>query len=184
MNKKKKIQLIVLLVIFLIVVLAFAVLKIYQKNVPEETEETSESYLVIDIDCSEVTDIGIITADETTNLTKTEDGWKCNENSELQIEDSKVEDFIESISTITSDTRIEDVEDKEQYGLEEPVINITLQWESNMYTIKLGDYNSTIGQYYICINDENTVYTVESSIYYSMNKTVDDFQKEEVAETE
>ena len=102
----------------------------------------------------------------------------------LTTEDSKVEDFIENISTITSDTQIEDVENMEQYGLDEPVINVTLQWENNMYTIKLGDYNSTIGRYYISINDERTVYTVESTIYYSMNKNVDDFEKEEVEETE
>ncbi|MDD6492700.1 MAG: DUF4340 domain-containing protein [Firmicutes bacterium] len=184
MNKRKKVQLIVLIGIFLIVAMAFTVLKIYQKKVPGETEETNERYSVIDIDSMSVTDIGIITSDGTTNLTKETDGWKCNESPEIQIEDSKVEDFIENISTITSDTQIEDVENMEQYGLHEPGINVTLQWANNMYTIKLGDYNSTIGRYYISINDERTVYTVESSIYYSMNKNVDDFEKEEVEETE
>ncbi len=177
MNKKKKVQLIVLCVIFLIVVLAFIALKMYQKNIPDEVQEEEITYQVLNTDASEVTEIGIITEEGTTDLLREDGAWKCLEDESVEIDSSLVESFLENICLITSDTRIENVEDMQQYGLDEPAISVTIQWDNNMYTIKLGDYNSMITSYYISINDENTVYTAESSIYYTLNKSMDSFQK-------
>lgn len=182
MNKKKRTQLIILCMIFLIVVIAFIALKIYQKNVPEEVQEETDIYQVLSADASEVTEIGIITEEETTNLIKESDIWKCLDDESVEIDSSLVENFLENICLLTSDTRIENVEDMSQYGLDEPTISVTIQWDSNMYTIKLGDYNSMITSYYISINDENTVYTADSSIYYTLNKSLNSFEK--VAATE
>ena len=62
---------------------------------------------------------------------------------------------------------------------------MTFQWDDNMYTIKIGDYNSVINSYYISLNDEKTVYTVDTILYNALNKTLDDFKQidEEGGET-
>ena len=78
--------------------------------------------------------------------------------------------------------KIEDVEDMSQYGLDAPSVNLTLQWDNNMYTVKLGDYNSIIGGYYLNVNDENTVYVVSSSVYYALDKSLEDFKLTDVDE--
>lgn len=182
MNKKKKTQLIILCMIFVIVVIAFAALKIYQKNVPEEVEEETITYQILNADSSLVTEVGIITEEGTTNLIKENGSWKCLEDESVELDDSSVESFLEDICQLTSDTRIDNAEDMSQYGLDEPTISVTIQWDSNMYTIKLGDYNSMISSYYISVNDENTVYTADSSVYYTLNKSLDSFEK--VATTE
>lgn len=185
MNKKRKTQLIILCAVFLIVVIAFAALKIYQKNVPEgEAEDETVTYQILNADSNEVTEIGIITEEETTNLIRENDGWKCLEDESVELDDSLVESFLENICQLTSNTQIENAEDMSQYGLDEPTISVTIQWESNMYTIKLGDYNSMITSYYISINDENTVYTVDSSVYYTLNKSLDSFEKVVVTDEE
>ncbi len=182
MNKKKKVQLIILCVIFLVVVLAFIALKMYQKNITDEVQEEAASYQVLNTDVSEVTGIGIITEEGTTDLIREDGTWKCLEDESVEIDSSLVESFLENICLITSDTRIENVEDMQQYGLDEPTVSVTIQWDNNMYTIKLGDYNSMITSYYISINDEKIVYTADSSIYYTLNKSLDSFEK--IAATE
>lgn len=177
MNKKKKTQLMTLCIIFLMVLMAFVIMKIYQKNAPEEVQEETVTYQVLNTDVSAVTEIGIITEEETTNLIKENDTWKCLDDESVEIDGSLVENFLENICQLTSDTQIENVEDMSQYGLDEPTISVTVQSENNMYTIKLGDYNSMMAGYYISINDENTVYITDSSIYYTLNKSLDSFKQ-------
>lgn len=182
MNKKKKTQLIILCAAFLIVVIAFAALKIYQKNVPEETEEEQRAYQILHADPASVTEIGIITEEGTTNLIRENDSWKCLEDKAVELDESLVESFLKDVCNLTSDTRIDHAEDMSQYGLDEPAVSVTIQWDNNMYTIKLGDYNSMITSYYISVNDENTVYTVDSSVYYTLNKSLDSFEKVDVTQ--
>lgn len=181
MNKKKKGRLLALLLLLLAVTAAFIVLKIDQKNLAEEeTAPEEEVFSVTEIDSSQVKEIGIISEEGTVNLIREGEEWKCREEAlaeEVSIDSSLVENFLTKASRITASEKIEDVTDLEQYGLEEPAANITLQWDDNMYLIKLGDYNSIIGSYYLSINEESVVYTVDSSVYYGLNKNLEDFEK-------
>lgn len=182
MNKKRKTQLIILCTVFLLVAAAFILLKIYQKNVPEEVPEEAAAYQVLDVEPSLVTEIGIITEEETTNLIRENGTWKCLEDEDFALDGDLIEAFLENICHLTSDLQIENAEDLSQYGLDTPVISVTLQWDSNMYTLKLGDYNSMISSYYVGVNDEPTVYTGDSSLYYTLNKSLEDFEKTETGE--
>lgn len=179
MNKSRKIQLIGMCLLLLLVLGAFGALKIYQSNTAEAEAETEEKYTVIQIDPSKVKEIGIINDTETVNLIKEGTEWKCADDETFQIDGSMVETYLDQISEITSDVKIEAVQDFSQYGLDHPQLNVTLQWENNMYTIQIGDYNTITGSYYISVNESDTVYTIESSRYYGLNKTLADFEKVE-----
>lgn len=182
MNKKKKNQLIILFILLLITAAAFGALKVYQKNAPKEEEAKEESYSVLAIDSSQVTDIGLIGSEGTVNLVRAGEGFQCPEDESLAIDGSAVELFLSDACSITASMKIEDVEDMAQYGLDAPSVNLTLQWDNNMYTVRLGDYNSIIGGYYLNINDENTVYVVSSSVYYALDKSPEDFRLTEAEE--
>lgn len=173
MNQARKTRLIIMVLCLLLVVAAYFALSRKQEN-EEETEP--EVYAVINIDTDNVTEIGIINSDSTTNLILKEGQWKLLEDDTIAIDSTSVDSYLKAAGSITSEIMIEDVEDFEQYGLEEPILNITLQWDSNMYNLKVGDYNSMISGYYIRVNDASTVYTVSSSVYYSLNKSLEDFE--------
>lgn len=178
MNGKQRRQMLLLCMIFFLAAAAYGALKWKQSSVSaEETEEENESYTVIQIDPSQVTDIGIIGGEGTVNLVREGENWKCPEKEETAIDGGIVESFLTNASSITSSTKIENVEDMSQYGLSRPSVNLTLQWDNNMYTIKLGDYNSVIGGYYLNMNDEDTVYVIDGSLYYSLDKTLEDFEE-------
>ena len=187
MNKKKKNRLIILFILLLAAAGAFAALRLHKENLPKEEGDGEESHSVVSIDKSQITDIGIIGSEGNVNLVKEGDDWKCAEDEGTAIDKSLVENFLANATEITASTRIENAEDLSEYGLDNPVINLTLRWDDNMYTIKVGDYNSIISGYYLNVNDEADVYVVDSSVYYSLNKSIEDFkltETEDLAEEE
>ena len=182
MNPKKIRQLIVLM--FLCIVLAVTFVFVKRVSTKENTDEqSSETYSVIDIDKTMVTEIGITTTEGTTDLYKEGGEWKAVLDATKEIDSEKVEDFLQDVCFIESEFKLEEVSDLAEYGLITPVMQVTLQWEDNLYTIKLGDYNSVISSYYISINDEPTVYTTNWTVYNAMNKTEEDFETESTGES-
>lgn len=177
MNNKKKIQLIVLGIIFVTILAVYFGFDYYMKHLPETEEEGAEKITVLDIDSSLVKEIGIIREGETLNLQKEEEIWKCADDETFTVDADKIQSFLDASGNITSELMIENVTDMSQYGLDDPSLSITLQWDSNLYTIKIGDQNTLAdGCYYLRLNDENTVYTINSSEFYSLNKTGEDFR--------
>lgn len=182
MNKRKKKQLIFIFVCFTMILAAYLGSQYYQTHLPVDDEEDEIS--VLDIDTSLVNEIGITNGEETINLQKDNDTWKCVDDEDFTIDSTKLQVFLDAAGSITSELKIENVKDMDQYGLEHPSLSISLQWDSNLYTIYIGDRNTVAGGvYYLKINDEDTVYTIENYKYNMLNKTKEDFAAEEETET-
>ena len=182
MNKRKKKQLIFIFVCFTVILAAYLGSKYYQNHLPVDDEEDEIS--VLDIDTSLVNEIGITNGEETINLQKDNDTWKCVDDKDFTIDSTKLQVFLDAAGSITSELKIENVTDMSQYGLDHPSLSISLQWDSNLYTIYIGDRNTIAGGvYYLKINDEDTVYTIENYKYNMLNKTKEDFAAEEETET-
>lgn len=182
MNKRKKKQLIFISVCFTMILAAYLGSQYYQNHLPVDDEEDEIS--VLDIDTSLVNEIGITNGEETINLQKDNDTWKCVDDEDFTIDSTKLQVFLDAAGSITSELKIENVKDMDQYGLEHPSLSISLQWDSNLYTIYIGDRNTVAGGvYYLKINDEDTVYTIENYKYNMLNKTKEDFAAEEETET-
>lgn len=176
-SKKRRRKLILLLICLLTVIgLLLVVEKAAEKSHGESSEE-SVSYTLMNIVASDVEEIGMIRKDEESyNLKKEGKSWMCLEDSLFKIDSDTINIFLENAAALSSDIKIEDATDLEQYGLTDPFINLTLQTENNMYVIKVGNYNSVISAYYVQINDDPIVYTINSSQYYQLSKTLEDFE--------
>lgn len=181
MNRKKKKQLLLLIILCVLLIGIFVFLKMMPEEESQSAQET-ERYSVINIDKSMITEIGITTKEGTLDLYKVDDTWKVTTEESIKLDNTKVENFLQKMCVIDSENKIEEVSDLSEYGLKDPIMQITLQWENNLYTIKAGDYNSVINSYYISINDEQTVYTTDSTVYNVMNKTLEDFKAESTEE--
>lgn len=183
MNKKKKRQLVFLLGFLLILVLVLVGIKLIPKEAQVSEEET-ESFSVFFTDTEAITEIGFSNENGSFHLKKTEAEWICLEDDSLMIDSEKVSSFLNVAVSATTDTKIEEVTDFSQYGLSEPSMQVVLQSSDNMYVIEFGDYNSLITRYYVRVNEENTVYTVERTYRTSMLKEPADFEAEEELEDE
>lgn len=178
MNKKRKIKLLLLLALLVIIVIAYVVLqKNPVKDENAEAEADAETYPVTEIDTALVTSIGIINNGESIDFTKRNGIWYLDGDDSFSVDEDKIESYLDNAGNITSDTCIENVSDLSEYGLDDPVLNLTLQWDDNMYLIKVGDYNSVISSYYVSVNDDDTIYTINSSQYYSLSKELENFEK-------
>lgn len=181
MNKKKQRTLILLIVAFLTLLAGYLGYGYYEKNYQEEEETVTEK--VLDIDSSKVTEIGIIQGDTSVNLKKEGNTWKSADDDSVTIDVDKVDSFLTDACDIPASLVIPDVTDFDQYGLTDSENSISLQWDSELYVITIGDQNSSAGGFfYVRVNDEDTVYTIESSVRYALEKTTEDFAADENAD--
>lgn len=181
MYKKKRIWLAVTLAIFVIILAAFLGFQYYMEHLPEAADDDKNRIAVTEIDTSLVTEIGIISEKGSIELQKEDNKWICLNDEACSLDTEKIEQFLDNAGSITSELKIENVTDMSQYGLDNPAINITLKWSSNLYTIKIGDFNAMAGCYYLSVNDEAIVYTIDNSLYYSLDKAKDDFALTDVS---
>ena len=78
----------------------------------------------------------------------------------------------DALSDLSSDNEITDVTDFTQYGLDSPVMTITITLsDGSTHKLEVGDYNSQISEYYLRVDDADTVYTISSTIYSDFNLT-------------
>ena len=94
--------------------------------------------------------------------------------------------MVGKVASLTSENKIENVEDIAQYGLDAPSLTILVSDGTTSYTILIGDYNETTYTYYMCLeSDKSTVYTTNSVTITSFkSNTLEDITAEEETETE
>ena len=168
MEKQKK-QLLGLLVILIVAVIAFIVVK----NLPQEEEtDTTASYEVTNLNADDVTKLVYTNENGTLTLNKDGDNWICDENRSVDIDADKVSTMVGKVASLTSENKIENVEDIAQYGLDAPSLTILVSDGTTSYTILIGNYNET-------------VYTTNSVTITSFkSNTLEDITAEEETETE
>ena len=183
--KKQKIQLIVILVIFVICIGGYFGLKTYNEKAAAKESEPEYTALALSEE-DEVTALKVSNENGNFELTKNEDGtWILKSDETVNIDQDTVDSMVELVSTITSDKVVDGADSLSDYGLDEPsiTIEITLS-DGSAHNIILGDYNSAAYTYYLMVDDISTIYTVTSSINSKFTFTVDDITAEETESTE
>lgn len=178
MEKQKK-QLIGLLAVLIAALIAFVVVSRLPDE--EDAQEETVTYEVTKLEAEDVTKLVYTNETETFTLTKNDDGWVCDEYRDVTIDEDAVMTMVNKVAAMTSENKIENVEDISQYGLDEPSLTILVSDSTDTYTILVGDYNATTYTYYMCLeNDKTTVYTTESATISSFNNnTIEDLTAEE-----
>ncbi len=182
MNKQKK-QLLLLLLVLILAIVTF----LFVSKMPDEDEtEEAISYTITDLEAENVSKLVFTNDTGTYTLTKQEDGtWTYEGDKTLAMDETAVENLISKVSALTSEDKIEQVEDVSEYGLDEPVITILVSDGTNSYTMLVGDYNDVTYTYYVCLeNDMETVYTTTSYSISSFQNGVDSLIAEEEETTE
>lgn len=172
--KKQKIQLVIILILLIAIAAAYAGVKYYNNNHTEEEETVS--YTVTQDDASSVKALSLSNDNGELSFTKEGDTWYENSDKTVSIDANALEDIIDAAATVTSEDVIENVEDMSQYGLDNPEITVTYTTGSGSITLEIGDYNSSVSKYYVCVKGENMVYTMDSSVRASFTKSLDDLK--------
>lgn len=184
MGKQKK-QLILIFLVLIILILCYAGLKYYQSIQPPETEEQTE-HTVVAINTDAITKLEVINEQGGFTFEKKGDNWINVADTIMNLDSDSVENMLATVQNLTSKDLIAKPSSLSEYGLEEPVLMITIHTssESAPKKIIIGDYNEMTASYYLMIDGDDQVYMTNSTFYSSWNQTADFFQAVEQTETE
>ena len=141
--KKKRIQLIVLIIICLLSIGAYFLVKHLDLS---ETEETApETAVVTDFSSGEVKSLSA-TGAHTLNFEKEDDTWYNADDREMNLDQTEISSLINNIDHITTDTVLETPEILAEYGLDNPAGTITAVLENGSSVIlHVGNKNYITG---------------------------------------
>lgn len=96
-----------------------------------------------------------------------------------EVNSSVANEILERLAKLTSSNEVNHVTDMESYGLDAPVLTVTITLQDDTrHTVEVGSRNEMISAYYIRVDGGDTVYTLSDSDYSLLNKTDTDAAQE------
>ncbi len=169
--KKKKSQgkgLLLAVAVLLLLIAVYVLIDLQQKKAEEEKEaEETESTLPVSTKEEELAKVEITYGGEVMTFLRDgeEDSWSYQEDQEFPLDTSSLSGKMKRLEKITVNRTLEEPEELSEYGLEDPVLKITVEkTDKTSYTLLFGAENSSTGDSYLQIEGEQPVYTVENSL--------------------
>lgn len=156
--KRGKKLLSMLLVLVILVGATVAVTQLTGEDTAEEIIETA----IFSLEPETVTAISWDYSEEV-SFEKKNDSWVYAADDSFPLDESYIENMLDTLTEITSSKTIEAVEDWDQYTLEVPVCEIQVTSGENTHTLKIGEETTLGGQRYLSIGDGNA-YLVDSEV--------------------
>ena len=114
---------------------------------------------LLQIDSEKVQALTIKNRDGEFVLEKDGDLWNLVSGGDFKIDSLKLDNIVSTISGLYAERVIEkDAKDLEKYGLSEPVVHTLKTSDGETIVVELGNATVTNENYYVKLNEENTVY--------------------------
>ena len=193
--RKQKIQMIVLLVVLAALVAGgFAARKISSREEEEAKKKEEGEYSALSFDGSLLARLEVASDKGTLILDCNEGAWSfvkdiaveeqesvedSTETAAYEVNSSEADELLDKIANLTSANKIENVTDRKEYGLDQPVMTITATLsDGTEHCVEVGLENSMISARYICVDDTDTIYTMSEGDYNLFRKTDTDLAQE------
>ena len=147
--RKKQVTLCVLLAVFAAVSITAVLVSRHEEKV-ERIKNSGETILSIPTDTA--TTLSWTNEEGTFSFTKDEI-WTYDEDSAFPVDEEKIDELLAQFEDFAAAFVIDDVEDYEQYGPDEPVCTISITVGEESYTVELGDFSKMDEQRYVSIGD-------------------------------
>ena len=116
--------------------------------------------VILNINSEDVTALSWKYDDTSLSFHKDED-WVYDDDENFPVSETKINELLSIFESFTASFIIEEVDDFDQYGLEEPTCTINIETSEDSYQITLGNYSTMDSKRYVSIDDGN-VYLVSS----------------------
>ncbi|HIT89718.1 MAG TPA: DUF4340 domain-containing protein [Candidatus Merdenecus merdavium] len=175
-NKKKNLLLLLGGIILILLIGIYIFISAYSKQkVAEETEESIEE-TILSIQPEDMKHISISQKGNEFSVTKEDSTWMSDQQSDIPILGTKVENLLSQVEELKYNKKITDVTDLEQYGLDDGnKITVDFQDEGDqVFSISFGEVNLSTKDCYVYLDDKTTVYTIDGSIRSAYDITLYD----------
>ncbi len=157
--------------ILLIVLIAACIAVAVALRVEERREQIANSgEVVLEIDPDDVESISWTIDGQTLSFHLGESGWLYDDDEAFPVDAEKIQSLLELFASFSAAFVITDVEDFEQYGLDDPAGTIVLTTAEQTWEIQLGDYSTMDEQRYVSTGD--------GSVYLALTDPLDSFSTE------
>lgn len=177
MRKKNKGILILLAVLILLVAVYFG-LRTWNAQQEEKAQEEQEAATVhvTDTSAEDIVSLKFNVGNGDLEFSKEDDQWYYTPDKDFPLQQSYPEDMAETVGSITAGRELTDGDSIDAYGLDEPAYTIEYtDADGNTTEFLFGDM--TGDDYYVMLNGNDTVYTVNSSVIDPFNYTLDDMAR-------
>lgn len=179
---KNKKGLIVGIVILILLLGAYFLLR-YLNLDEEKTEEEDAEETVFQIDAEDISDIEIVSGGNTFDFSHGDDTWSYVQDENFPLSESAILNKVSTLTSISSSRIIEDPENLEDYGLEDPEVTATVTDAQGEQTkLALGSTNDAVSGCYMSLNDDaSKIYLVDTSLKTNLQFELGDLaEKEEI----
>lgn len=130
------------------------------------TETDEETEVLISVSEDEIKNLTFRIENNNVTWTKEEDGWSMSEDENFPVDNNSMTQLTSELSSISVNRTLEDVNNLDDYGLDDPVNVITIEkTDDSTEIITVGTKNPSTGDTYLCVGDDkNTVYTVSNDL--------------------
>ncbi|MDY2936964.1 MAG: DUF4340 domain-containing protein [Fusicatenibacter sp.] len=164
---KKKGKLIGGLILLVLLVLVLVLMTRSSGTDESDDGSTSEEDAVVSIESEEITGLAFTLDGTDVSFTKTEDTWSYDQDQQFPLNETKISSLADKVCSITAERVIEgeNIGELSDYGLDDPQNILTITKEDGTKTVlRIGDENSTSGNYYLMLNeDADKIYLVSTS---------------------
>lgn len=169
-KKKKLIVLLSALVVLILLTAAYFCLKNYNKEQEAESETEDTSVAVTSIEETDITGLTYILDKEKLEFKKENDSWHYAQDENFPVDQDKMKTLLDNFKDIKAVRDLGQLENLEDYGLEEPQNTVTVTSNNGVETVfYIGNENETTGDYYMYMNNPEHVYTVGSTFANAFN---------------
>ena len=177
---KNKKGLIVGIIILVLLLGAYFLLR-YLNLDEEDTEEEDAAETVFEIDADDISNIQIVSGENTFDFSHGDDKWNYVEDDKFPLSESAILDKVSSLTSVSSMRTIEDPDNLADFGLENPEVTATVtDTDGNETELALGATNDAVSGCYMSMNgDTSKIYLVDTTL-----KTNLEFDLSDIAEKE
>ena len=167
----------------------------------QNSEKENPGEIVFKALAGDIKEISFMIEKNEVTFEKKGDIWRKKDEEAFPVNQTILEEVVSSLTDIESDRVLEDAENLEQYGLDEPSNTIKIKVEpsklkgdseesvekdnvkevdENETTLRIGDLNEASNQYYVSKGeDRNTVYLVDSGVIEPFSKSLYEYAEGE-----
>lgn len=173
MSKKQIISLVVVIALLIGIVVAYVMIKKHNEETAEDIKK-AKVYSVLSFNADKANKLTYSYNDKTYVINLENSSWVYESDKTMNVDQTSVISLINSVSNITSGTKIENVTDFEQYGLTKPANKVEISTSEGEIEFSIGKCNATSGEYYFRVGQESTVYMVNEIIGKKFNVEIKD----------
>lgn len=145
-------------------------------KINQEKEEADDSVVAFLTDTNQISAVSFSAAGESFSFREDNGSWTLSEDGDFPLDTSVLHTALSSLSEISATRELKQVTDFEAYGLDTPAYEVKLTSATQgKITLAIGHLNALTNTYYFRVNDSDSVYLVDASVYDVFDCTLFDF---------